>query len=335
MKNSTTITLATALVALLVGGGLGWSVAQRGHSEGTPTPESWVARINDHYISDDAFIDEMRRRGGERPGQFQDMEQKRQLLDDMVYRAALVEAAEQAGLTGQPDLQRTVDNIIASHYLQDTLRQAQRKVQVSDEDVEAYYSTHADDYVVPARKRVAMLKVSVASDAGEPAWKEAEARLADARSKAQTLETTVPHFGNLSREYSDDAASRWRGGVIGWISEGRADRYSYDPSVIEAARTLEQAGALSDVFRGKDAVYLVRLVESEPRQSRGLDQLASGIRQRLLQDRSAAAEQEFRQRLISRIGVEVRESVLASIAPLSEAGKQNLPQPPAMPSDEG
>lgn len=335
MTAATRLLFATALVAFVTGGGLGWSLAHRGQTQAAPIPDDWVARIDDTYISGDAFIDEMRRRGGERPGQFQDMEQKRQLLDDMVYRAALVKAAENAGLTNQPDLQRTLESIVANHYLQGTLRLAEREVQVSDDAVREYYEKHADDYVVPARQRVAMLKISVPTDAGETAWSEAEARLSEARTRAQALETSVPHFGTLAREYSDDAASRWRGGVIGWISEGRTDRYAYDAGVIAAARKLERAGQLSDVFRGKDGVYLVRLVESEPRQSRGLDQLASGIRQRLVQDRLAAAEQQFRQRLMRQVGVEVREAALASIAPLSGPGQHNFPQPPAMPSDEG
>src|SRR5690606_10997323 len=110
----------------------------------------------------------MRRRGGERPGQYQELEQKRQLLDELVYRAALTKAAQRDGMTDQPELRRAIEQLVGNRYLQDTLRQAQREVNVSDEDVRRFYAANAEDYSVPARKRVAMLKISVAADAGEP-----------------------------------------------------------------------------------------------------------------------------------------------------------------------
>ena len=337
MKPSSTTILAAVIGAFVIGGAVRWSVARlgQGHEAVADMPSRWVARIDDNYISESAFVDEMRRRGGERPGQFQELEQKRQLLDDLVYRAALVKAAQNAGLTDQPELRRAIEQIVSSRYLQDTLRRAQRDLAISDEDVRRYYDAHAQDYTVPARKRVAMLKIAVAADAGEPAWKQAVERMDEARAKAAKLDAGVPHFGTLAREVSDDAASRHRGGVIGWIAEGRSDRYSHDRAVIEATRALETPGALSDVLRGQDGVYLVRLVESEPRQARAFDQLAAGIRQRLMQDRLAESEQAFRKRLMREVGVEVRESVLAAIPPLSPAASTDAPQPPAMPKDQG
>lgn len=336
MKPSSTTVLAAVFGAFVIGGALGWGAARMGQGEAdAQAPSRWVARIDDAYISETAFVEEMRRRGGERPGQFQELEQKRQLLDDLVYRAALVKAAEREGLTAQPELRRALDQVVSNRYLQDTLRQAQRGLSISDEDVRRYYDAHVDEYTVPARKRVAMLKISVPATAGEPAWNQALAKMRDTRVKAQALDAGVPHFGVLAREVSDDVASRHRGGVIGWIAEGRADRYSHDRAVIEATRALDEPGSLSDVLRGQDGVYLVRLVESEPRQARGLDQLAAGIRQRLMQDRLAESEQQFRRRLMREVGVEVRESVLAGIAPLAPSGRSDAPQPPAMPKDQG
>ena len=338
MKPSSKTALSAALVAFIVGGAAGWGVARLEQgSDAAEVPSRWVARIDDNYIGESAFIEEMRRHGGERPGQFQELEQKRQLLDDLVYRAALVEAAERAGLTEQPDMRRAVEQIIANRYLQDTLRQSQRELSVRDDEVRAYYDSNADDYSVPARKRVAMLKITVAPDAGEPAWNEAVARMSKAREAAIKLDAGVPHFGALAREVSDDAASRYRGGVIGWIAEGRSDRYSHDRAVIEATRALEQPGGFSDVLRGQDGVYLVRLVESEPRQSRSFDQLSAGIRQQLMQQHLAESEKQFRQRLMREVGVEVRESVLAAIPPLGPPGQMPAqpPQPPAMPKDQG
>lgn len=330
----------TAALALLgmfaAGGACGWLGARMVHAPaGQAAPAQWVARIGDQYISVDAFVDEMKRRGGDRPGQFQDMEQKRRLLDDLVYRAALVAAAERTGLTVQPDVRLAVDQVISNRYVQSTLRDAQREVSVTDDEVAKYYAEHATDYTVPARKRAAMLKISVAANAGDAAWVDATQRMQAARTKAAGLDARVPHFGPLAIEVSDDDATRYRGGVIGWIAEGSSARYSHDRAVLDAVRELENPGDLSPVLRGADGVYLVRLVESEPRQSRTLEQLAAGIRQRLMQDRLQAAETQFRQQLMRQVGVEVRESALAAIAPVGPPANTTPPQPPAMPQDQG
>ena len=336
MKLWSKTVLASIAGAFIAGGLAGWTLARSGDgAQADAVPARWVARIDDSYVSEQAFIDEMRRRGGERPGQFQDMEQKRQLLDDIVYRAALVKAAQRTGLTDQPELRRALDQLVSNRYLQDSLRRAQAELTVSDDEVRRYYEQHQDEYTVPARKRVAMLKMSVSPQAGETAWNEAVGKMQQAAEKATELDVSVPHFGVLAREVSDDASTRYRGGVIGWISEGRSDRYAHDRVVLEAVRTLETAGQISDVLRGEDGVYLVRLVESEPRQSRPFEQLASGIRQRLMQERLAETETDFRRRLMREVGVEVRESALASISPLGPPAGSELPQPPAMPQDQG
>ncbi|MCB1568663.1 MAG: peptidyl-prolyl cis-trans isomerase [Xanthomonadales bacterium] len=328
-------TVIAAAIAFVIGGAVGWSIAHRDEAPTTAAPERWVARIDDRYISADDFIEEMRRQGGERPGQFQTMEQKRQLLDDLVLRAALVKAADKAGMLNKPDMRRRLDQMVGNRYLQETLRKTQREVHVTDDEVKQYFEAHADEYTVPARKRVAMLKMSVAADAGEPAWKAALDRMAKARSDALKLDASVPHFGNLARELSDDPSSRYRGGVIGWIAEGNRERYSWDPVVLDATAKLETDGAFSQVLRGADGVYLLRLVDDEPRQARGLDVLASGIRQRIAQQRLSDTETTFRKSLMREVGVEVRESVLASIAPLSPPASDQTPQPPAMPKDQG
>ena len=333
----TGMTAALALLgAFAAGGAAGWLGAHAVDAAPAPkAPAQWVARIGDQYISAEAFVDEMKRRGGDRPGQFQDMEQKRSLLDDLVYRAALVKAAERSGVTAEPEVRLALDQVIANRYVQGTLRDAQREVSVSDEDVASYYAEHAEEYTVPARKRIAMLKIAVAKEAADADWQAATHRMEDARAKAEKLGARVSHFGALATEFSDDPATRHRGGVIGWIAEGNSGRYSFDRAVLDAARALEAPGSLSKVLRGEDGVYLVRLVESEPRQSRSLDQLASGIRQRLTQDRLREVESEFRHSLMRQVGVEVRESALAAIAPVGPPARTTPQQPPAMPQDQG
>lgn len=324
-------------LCLLAGLGAGALAMQAYHARGgaaaAPAPADWVARIGDEYVTAAQFEDEMRQRGGTRPGLFQDEAQKRALLDDMLLQRALVQAARRDGLDARPETRRSIEQLLVSQYLQQTLRQQQQRVTVSEQEIQAYFDEHADSYTVPARRRVAMIRVAVAPDAPAEAWAAAETRAADALQKAKAQGAATPHFGAVAREYSEDTASRYRGGVIGWLTQGRRADYQYDPALLDAAFELAQAGDFSPVLRGKDGVYVARLVETQDEQKRAFEQLRAGLEQRLMQERLAQLESEFRASTLAAAAVEVRESRLAAIAPPGPPASTQPPAPPAMPGE--
>jgi parvulin-like peptidyl-prolyl isomerase len=319
-------------VVLVVGVLIGWFAAAASRGGRLAAPADWLARVGTDYITPAMFIDEMHRRGGKTPGQYQDAVQKRALLDDMVLRRAIVQAAEADALPDDPAVRAQLDQVLVNQYLRRTLRPLQEAVTVAEADVRAHYDAHAADYIVPARRRVAMVQILVPKGAGEDVWANAMARGAEALAKARQQGSAVPHFGAVAREYSQDQASRYRGGMIGWISEGQRDRYRYDPVVLDAALAAKQAGDFSEVLRGQDGVYLVRVVDIEAQRERQFEQLATGIHQRLLQDRQKQAEQTFREQLLARTRVSVRAEGLDRIDPLAPPAQDQPPQPPAMPT---
>jgi parvulin-like peptidyl-prolyl isomerase len=323
-------------ILVLVGFAVGWGVATYWPSAAAPIePGAWVARIDGEYISVDAFLDEMRRRGGTLPGQFQDLEQKQALLDTLLYQRALVRAATEEGMLDDPDVRRSRDQILVNHYLQQSLRRKQQAVAVRPEEVRAFHAEQGGQYTIPSRRRVAMIHIPVPEGADDAAWQRARDLAAEALDKAQNLNGAVSHFGEIAREYSHDNASRYRGGVIGWVADGQAERYRYDRAFLDAAYSLTEAGEFSAVLDGADGVYLARLVELEPARERSLDELSAGIQQRLLREKLAASEQEFRDALMRRFVIEVREDALDAIDPMSAPAAPERPQPPAMPRDEG
>jgi len=319
-------------IALLVGLLAGWLLAG-GWSGGRSSPRrEWVAQVGDAYITPEMFIAEMHRRGGETPGQYQDIVQKRALLDDMVLRQALINAAKGIGLEADPVVRRQIEAALVNQYVEATLRKQQRAVKIEESETRAHYDAHAADYTVPARRRVAMIQIQVPANADEDVWRNATERAAEALGKAKKLAAHIPHLGEVAREYSQDQATRYRGGTIGWISEGQKERYRYDSAVIDAAMAAEKAGDFAPVVRGKDAVYVVRVVDIEPQRERPYEQLATGIHQRLLQDRMEAVEKQFRIDVLKNTRVQVREEGLNAIDPLAPPADKQPPQPPAMPN---
>ena len=324
-------TLAALIVGVVLGAAGIW-LWLRPAGVDTAVPASWVARVGDSYISEERYRAEMARRGGGIPGQFHEERQKLALLDELVYQQALVERARRDGIDQQPEVRRSIDQILASQVLRRDLREEQEKVQVSDAMVRAFYDANVDSYRIPERRRIAIVRIGLPPDASEERWTEAGKRLAEAREGALALDAGVRHFGDVAQRYSDDQASRYRGGVIGWIDTGSLERYGRDPVVLDAAATLGKPGDLSSPLRGTDGWYLVRLVDLNPAQARPFEELEAGIRQRLRQEGMKSLERSFRDRVISEAKPTLRPDVLAGIESTSPPATNPTPVPPPLPS---
>ena len=299
-----------------------------------PAPPDWIARIGDRYLVAHDLIAEMRRRGGERPGLFQDAAARRALLDDLLLQHVLVDAARAAGLDQEPEARRAIEQLLVGRYLESTLRRTQGALDVGSDEVSRYYAEHADDYAIPARRRVAMLRIDVARDANEAAWVAAEARATEAVARTRATTPAVPDFGPLAVEVSSDPGSRYRGGSLGWLTDAREDSYAFDPALREAAFALATPGEFSPIVRGADAVYVARLIELQSAVPRPLAEVRAGIAQMLLQQRLAAAEAQFRADALAGADIDVREDRLAEIAPLGAPASAEPSPPPAVPGVE-
>ncbi len=319
------------IMLLTAGVVLGYLLA--GNGGGThAAPEDWLARVGDQYISSAEFVDEIKRRGGDRSGNFRSEQQRRALLDELLYRRALVARARQAGIADQPEVRRSLDQILVNQVLQRELRPRQEQSDIDATAIEAFYNAHVDDYAIPARRRVAMIFFSAGPAVSAERRAELRQKAEQVRTEALGLATEMRDFGVLARDNSDHQASRYRGGVLGWIGAGDPERYSYPMVVVETANAMSEAGEISDILEDEDGLYLVRLVNYEPRRSRALDELASGIRQRLLRERFIEVEQQFRDETLAQAEIEVREDRLQAIQPTGPAvPNDRSKQPPGLP----
>ena len=327
------MSLVKALGILLIGLVLGYlAAAWFGSSEREAIPSDWIARGGGEVVTQTQFEFEMRQRAGGRPGQFHTLEQKQALLDELMYRRALVARAREGGFDQLPEVRRSLEQILINQVLQRDLRPRQEASDIGDDEIAAFHAEYADEYTIPARRRVAMLFLALGENAGEDYRAEVMARIENLREQALALPANVRDFGVLARDHSEHQASRFRGGVLGWIGDDDPARYSHPRVVVETAQQLAEAGEISAPVFDERGVYLVRLVDNEPARVRSLEELADGIRQRLLRDRFIAVERAFRQEVLDAAGFEIRSGALENIEPPGPPARGNQERrPPAMP----
>lgn len=322
-----------ALLILGVGAALGFGLARVLPSgDAPPAPDDWIARVGSEYLTEADWASELRIRGGSRPGLFVTAEQRQALMDQLLYQRALVVRAEAAGIDRRPEVRRSLDQILINQVLQSDLRPRQEASDIAPEAIEAFYAEHAEEYRVPARRRIAMIQFELGPLADEATRERVRAEAETVLGQAAELPPNVPGFGALARDHSAHQASRYRGGVLGWVGEDDPGRYSHPRVVVETANAMTEPGALSDIVEDERGLYLVRLVDYEPGRVRPLEELADGIRQRLLRDRFRAEEDAFREETLAAAEIELNSRGRELLEATGEAPAEPEPEtPPSLP----
>jgi parvulin-like peptidyl-prolyl isomerase len=299
-------------------------------------PGQIVASVNRDDITVADFREEMALRGGDLPGQYQTEVQRRELLDEMIRQRALVEAARARGHDADPAVVAVFERAMVAAMLQNGLDRRLSQIVVTDEEVARHYAEHADSYSRPGRYRAAIVFFEVSANASDE--RRADLRRLAERAMAETeaLGAEITHFGSVARKYSDDRASRYNGGVIGWLLRHPRREYRWAPEVVDAIFALSSPGELGPIVSTESGLFLVRLVAVEAAGLRTLEEVEDGIRHQLLRDKRQELREVFMAGVLADAVISVDDELFNRIEPPPAADKPTEREgPPALPGVQG
>ena len=249
-----------------------------------------------------------------------------EVLDRMIERTALAEAARQAGLDREPAIASQIDALLIAR-LQETRLQAQLdSLTVSDEDLQTRYeATKQSAFTQPESTRVAVLWFNTRSQA--PLEARYRPRLEQARAQVAQDAAAYPvdaGFGPLAIGNTEHRASRLNGGDLGWLDAGP----SADPfrtTVMEVAASLKQAGEVSEVVTAPSGLFLVRLLDRRAAAAKPLAAVSAELRQTLVAERRQVLRDEFTREMVAHAAIQRFPKHLEALAGLPAAPKS----PPA------
>ena len=275
-------------------------------------------------ITLDAFQKELARRAQSSPARYANAQEKQKLLEEMIQFEALHQKALAAGYDKDPQITADLKRMITTKFQQDQLaRLGQPKV--SEEDIAAYYRANPQRFGTPARVRVALIELKVARTATAEARAEVGRKAEAVLAEAKTIAVGDGTFGLLAQNHSEDQASRYRGGDIGWLTEGTTNA-DWNPAVLAAISKLSQPGELAPVIETPTAFYLIKLVERKPASLRPLEQVKDGIAYLVAREKEQQQEQALYDILKQGLKIRTNHALLESIRPPA-----NEPQPPGGP----
>ncbi len=142
------------------------------------------------------------------------------------------------------------------------------QIQVTLEDVKAYYDQHQDQYRIPEEVKVSHILIKTPSPAAD--GKVDEKGVEEARKKAEDILKQLKagaKFEDLAKKYSEDPGSGKQGGDLGWIGRGRTV-----PEFEKSAFSLAK-GQLSDLVKSSYGFHIIRSEDKHEAHLKTIDEV--------------------------------------------------------------
>ena len=244
---------------------------------------------------------------------FNNLDRKKQFLDNMLRFELLARAAEKEGLANDPDVQFTMKKVMVSKYYQRFFQQDEKSGKaVPDADVQKYYDDHKDEFHRPARVHAAHIFFKAQAGAPERAKKASEAKKALAKVLAEEKKN-VGAFMAEARASSDDATTKNLGGDLALKSREELAK-AYGEPLAEAAFKLSDNQTSPTVIETSDGFHLLRVLGRQPEVNRSLDEVKGQIAAKLNSQRKTKEFDEFVKKLRDDANIKVNDAELEKVA---------------------
>jgi peptidyl-prolyl cis-trans isomerase C len=253
---------------------------------------------------------------------------KKQILEHRVRETLISVEAEERGIADRPEVRMQIEAARQRVLLQELMKDVQREVQVTDEDVAAHFEENKDRYRMPERYRAQQILVKVPPNGDAKSSSVAYGKVVDAHRRIKRGEA----FDKVAREVSEDPNAD-KGGDLGYVERGR-----FNADFEKAALALSK-GDVSEPFKTSFGWHIVKLVDRAAEEPAVLDdRVKDQIRRQLVPRKRQESFEAFMSTLRDRYEVEIDDDRLAGIGPQPESRTAPVPesQPaPAQPTAPG
>jgi peptidyl-prolyl cis-trans isomerase C len=259
-----------------------------------------LAKIDDVTITLGELQERINRQSPYIRARYTSLEQKKEFLDSLIRFEVLAKEAARRGLDRDPEVVRTMKQVMIQKLMRDKLDAEITADTVSDAEMRAYYNANLADYVKPEEVRVSALIVKSRA--------QAERVAGEARGEAGK---TNKGFRDLVARYSQDEDSKLRGGDLRYLDAATRE---VPAPVVKAAFALANTGDVSGVVdAGNGTWYVLKQTGRRRAMTKSFDDAKPAIRNKLFRDKRVAAQKEYVDKLRAAARIEIDEANLAKV----------------------
>ena len=167
-----------------------------------------------------------------------------------------------------------VPEMRSARYALLDLNALRQKTRIPDSDIEAYYNSHLDQYKVEDRAHVEHILFKTIG--------KTDAEVTEIRQQAEDVLNKIKHganFEDMAKKYSEDDATKPKGGDLGWIVKGQTV-----PAFQQAAFSLPK-GTVSDLVKTEYGFHIIKVLDRETAHTKPLAEVRDQIVPLLLNDK--------------------------------------------------
>lgn len=200
------------------------------------------------------------------------------IVERWVMFSTLSLAARDEGFDKLPEIQKELDeltkNFLAKRYLEAKIK----KIEITEPEVREYYEKNKAKYVIPEGVELKHILIYVSNKASK---EEEEKALNKAKQiRAQILKGAK--FEEMAKKYSDDKASKDKGGALGIIRRGETDP-EFESQIFKL-----KPGEVSLPIRSTFGYHLVKLERKEPQKQMSFEEAKEMAKKDLTEEKEEA-----------------------------------------------
>jgi peptidyl-prolyl cis-trans isomerase D len=178
------------------------------------------------------------------------------------------------------------------------LAKLRSNTQVGDDVLRAYYTANIDQYKVENRVHVEHILFKTIG--------KTDAEVAEIRQKAEAVlkqAKSGANFEELAKKYSEDDATKPKGGDLGWIVDNQTV-----PEFQQAAFSLPK-GAISDLVKTEYGFHIIKVLDREAAHTKSFEEVRDSILQPVLDQKVNAEANNISDELAAAIRRSDRQSL--------------------------
>jgi len=282
-----------------------------------------LAVIGEKHITLADFTAELDRRSRLHDRLYETEEQRGKLLDEMIQFEVLLAKARAAGYDQHPEIKARLNQFIVARFQEDQLAAQPAPITPSETEVRSFYEQNQERFTTPAAIRAALIHFKSSPKATGPKREELKQKAEAARAEAR--ESDAAGFSRLAQKYSEDQATRYAGGDMGWLTRDSVAGH-WEEAVLNAAFAIPEPGHLSPLVETPQGFYIIRLMERKPSAVRPLAQVKDAITYELAQRQQHQRQLDFHEEMKRGLKIETHPELLKLI-PAPEQTSEARPPP--------
>ena len=262
-------------------------------SEGAP-----LATVGDHIITTG---DVERRLGALSPyerARYSSIEQKRELVDNMIRFEVLAQEALRRGFGDHPDVVRAMKEVMIQKMMEDLLAGERDPGDIPEDELRAFYDERTEEFHRPEQVRASVIVVDDEA--------RAEALAAEASGASPRA------FRELVEAHSIDAITRARGGDLRYFTR---ETDELPAPLIDAAFSAGSGEVKGPIASGDGSYFIIKRTGHRAEVERPFEDVMRQLRNRVYRQNRTDAQARFIDELREEAEIEVSEDELRKLEP--------------------